>query len=616
MALADDSAPVSLLPQTASPPAPAAAPPKNTVANTDTDDTNPVKSGSLSPPPLDALGLLDPGHGGLPATLWVKTDRHEVLSLLAALPVGGTSPARTRLTRRLLLTAAPPPTVADGEVQPADAGSSSLLTLRIGRLLKMGATDDVRALIAAMPPSPDTDAASTASASTGGPGNDVIQKAAVESYLIDNDVDQACRFAGDANRQTNDPYWLKVLVFCDLVGGNHDKAALELSLLGEEKVDDPVFAWAAEQLSGNRVVTLDGFDNPQPLTLAMVRATGRGYPAGTLVDAAPWLLRAVALTGKAKVDPEIRVAAAETAARNGGMSLRELSSVFDAVEAPSSEARKTADDIAAHPSARGDAWLWQMAASATDTAAQANLVGKALDAAERQGWYLQAANLYAPLIERIPPSATLVGFAEPAARALLVAGHFPAAFAWYHSLQQQAGESPRAAEARNALWPLVRLAGGDNGTSLASRDGTGLHPANDPLAAWQQVIEARLVVDSDDDAHEPVVHRTKRLQTKLLSLLTALGEPVSLAEWSNLWSDSNADPGFTPTASRWQAERVAARNHQSGATVALALMMLSGADPGEESEIALSSAVEGLHKVGLDTEAREIAVESAVAAGL
>jgi hypothetical protein len=124
------------------------------------------------------------------------------------------------------------------------------------------------------------------------------------------------------------------------------------------------------------------------------------------------------------------------------------------------------------------------------------------------------------------------------------------------------------------------------------------------------------VVDSDGDAHEPASRRIRRLHTLLLSLLTGLGEPVPLDEWSTLWLDPTADTGFAPSAARWQAERLASRAKQTGATVALTLMMMAGAEPGEESGMVVSSAIEGLERVGLDTEARGIALEAAIAAGL
>jgi len=571
---------------------------------------NAISHDSLGPPVPDALGLLDAGHGGLPATLWANTDRHDILSLLASVPVASTSPARAALTRRLLLTSAIPPTVADGKVQPPDAATSSLLSVRVARLLKMGATNDVRALVEALPV---------------GSATEDMRRAVEDSYLIDNDTDHACHLASDANRQTTDPYWLKVLVFCDLLAGKRDKAGLEISLLGETKDDDPVFSWATEQLSGGHSVTLGGFDNPQPLTMAMVRATGRGYPAGTLVDAQPWLLRAVA---KAKIGPsvgdrEANLAASEAAARNGGIAITELATAFSAfTPAPvkPSEPPKTVADLVAHPSASSDALLWQMANATTDGPQRAEIIARALEAAAHQNWALQADLLYAPLIEKITPAPTLLSFVEPATRALLASGNLPGALVWYQSLQQ-ATDPSKAIQIHDALWPLVRLAGGRLAAGDASpadansfEGSKRLNPER--LTAWQALMANRVAVDGDGDTHEPPARHIKRLQTLLLSLLTALGEPVPLDEWSTLWIDPTGDAGFAPSAARWQAARLAMRDKQTGATVALALMMLAGAEPGEESAMAVSSAVESLQRVGLDSEAHLIAVEAAVAAGL
>ncbi len=575
-------------------------------------DTAPLTNGgilareSLGPSNPDGLGLLDPGHGGLPATLWANTDRREVLALLAALPMTGNSPARLALARRLLLTSAPPPLLADGKPQPPDAVTSSLLLVRLSRLLRMGATAEVRALLEALPPAAITED---------------MQRVLQDSYLIDNDTDRACALASAVNRQTTDPYWLKSLVFCDLLAGKRDKAALEISLLRETRDDDPVFTWASEQLAGSRSVTLAGFDNPQPLTMAMVRATkttsALGYPAGTLVDAQPWVLRAAAKT-KATSTPAEREAvliASLTAARNGGLSVPELATVLAAVTLPPPaagkplEPAKTASDWAARPSPMGDAMLWQMANATTAPAQRAEVIVRALESANRQNWGLVAARLYAPLIQTVAPDPTLVGVAEPLTRAVLVAGNLSAAQAWYAMVE--ADQTAKGQESKLALWPLLRLVG-------AAKDGAtgGKALAPEKLLAWQTQVRARLALDGEGDTHEPPNRRVKRLHTRLLSLLTALGEPVSLEEWSPLWLDPTGDAGFVPSASRWQGERLASRNQQSGATVALALMMLAGAEPGEESAMTVSSAIEGLMRVGLEAEARQIALEAAVAAGL
>jgi hypothetical protein len=123
------------------------------------------------------------------------------------------------------------------------------------------------------------------------------------------------------------------------------------------------------------------------------------------------------------------------------------------------------------------------------------------------------------------------------------------------------------------------------------------------VATWRQAQAAAGDPDADLRA------------ARLFALIDGLGEPAGAA-WQVL-----ADPQ-TPSAqplgdpATWFALGDAAEAGRLGETVMLALFVLGPDGPGGAHPIALAQAVAALRAVGLDSEARALAVEAALANGV
>lgn len=525
----------------------------------------------------EAVGLLDAGRGGLPADMWQGTDRTVAVLLLDTLAVDAPSPARQALARTFLLSAATP---------PSGGSDPSLLDLRAAKLLEMGATEDLRALADAVPAAQRTPR---------------LQRAVADSLFIDGRLDEACALVDALAPTASDVYWQKAQVFCALHRGQTERAGLLTTMLREQGIEDPAFLWAAEQLSGLRVLSLSGFPKPQPLTMAMIRATGRPYPAGLLVDPAPWVLRAVAMGDVG--DAGVRLGAAQQAVLYGALKPQDLAALFEARSIPDKAFTRPLPEIAADNAPQTAALLWQLAKRQQVPAATAEVVVRALDLADRQGAYLAAAHLYAPLMDSIPRTPDLLWFAEPAARALYAAGRREAAHSWYQMLADAAVRDASAARAADALWALDRLAfeAGDD------------HWPPRRMEAWERVTTARAQAA---ETAEPTTRRVTRLHARLLGLLQATGDTVEVADWARLWEAMPQEEGYMPPGPRWHALGAAADAMRVAEITGLALNVLDGAAPGQVSDAALLRVVESLRVAGLEAAARDIAVEAAVAAGL
>ncbi|HIJ38935.1 MAG TPA: antifreeze protein, partial [Rhodospirillaceae bacterium] len=201
-----------------------------------------------------------------------------------------------------------------------------------------------------------------------------------------------------------------------------------------------------------------------------------------------------------------------------------------------------------------------------------------------------AARLFGPEILSIAPTPDLTWFAYPAARALFAAQRSDAALQWLGLARAQGLTDQAAAATAMALAPLARLSRQDE------------QPLAALLAGWRKTRAAL-----------PAADIGQRRDVVLLCLLAAQGERVPSEEWLGLLDNQNGAGGLSrPVLS--QLLRLATEEARLGETVAFALAGfgdLSKADP-----ILLYQGLVGLRRLGLEADARAIAIEAALANGI
>jgi hypothetical protein len=101
----------------------------------------------------------------------------------------------------------------------------------------------------------------------------------------------------------------------------------------------------------------------------------------------------------------------------------------------------------------------------------------------------------------------------------------------------------------------------------------------------------------------------------LLALLEGIGVPVPDTAWHRLIAQPGQGPTPAPAAPLWRALDRAAAERRLGETVLLALHMLGG-EPQTAHPEAVVAGLRGLRAVGLDQEARAIAIATALEMGL
>jgi len=642
--------------------APAVPPPislfpgQNAGSSQATDLIDTVPEGGIAVRPLnevstDSLGVLDTFTGGLPVDLWSGTSAELIEILMPRIPARMLSFTLRDLTERLLLSVARPPEsrpqedvfvdmtaivpsaigfsandtaivdsdpIAMEEEPPANLG---ILERRVATLAALGNWDAVKALLELVPSNAMTETLA------------IVRS---DLDLIEGNLDVACTEAQAQLSMSVDPYWQKVFAFCQLRDGNSAGAYLTMDLLRESGTDESVFFWVAELMAGNRPITPNGLERLTVLQLAMLRSAGRPFPDQLVRAGDPTLLRMLAeappLFVVGEDDPEevrierlrraldARLAAAERAVALGSLEPEILRQLYraegtyeelipaeeaDAVESVVAQAETPEplleEDIldlsnlpVSTPVERAE--VFKLAEAQTIPIARAEVISRAIDFARndrgRNGPTVPTMGaIYGPLIETLTPSSDLVWFAGNAARALIGSGRIESGQSWLDLSEQYARTSIEAADVAAAMWPVKR--------QLQPTMMNRFTPLR--FTRWEESRSpGRLAGDT----------------VLILSTMSALGETVTASDWFSVMDRRTQVSTSIPAPHIWQGLALAAENGRTGEAIVLALLAMDGTGPAGVSPVVLAKVIESLRTVGLEEDARRLAVEAALVQGL
>jgi len=575
-----------------------------------------VQVDSLQAINADEAGILTSESGALGTGLWKGTARPLVDKLMAGLPITAPSPVLRDLLSRLLLSPARVPEGSDG-------ADDSLIEKRVRLLLAMSNLRGAEQLLNALPTQARTGA---------------LLEAESDLRLLTGDHARACNLAKREMPIRPTTYWQKVFVICQVIDGERDKAALSVSLMRELGEDDETYLLLADALTAGAETELKSLPAPDPLLMAMARIAKVDLPGDALAANQPAVLNTIATSPN--VSKAMRLEAAERADASGALPieiLRQLYTRVDFSEADLANPLSRAE-VEFGPMVR--ALLYHAALVQTLPVAQAEAVQRAFDLAREEGRYGSMAKIFQPVLRRIPPSSDLLWFAPEAIRAFIAAGNDDRARSWTELLSGQALINPAHADAVARLQPVVWFSQAE--------------PEMEPtefLGAWWRAVE------KEDGARERAVH--------LYSVLEAFGVDVGREAWEPLVGTGTRtavtlpDPGLwrlllalseadvpepsasdEPVAGAMPAETfqttslAAARseltsivtaaplaepvsgNARTGEAILLALHVIGERGSDRVGPFVLKEVLEALRAVGLEKEARQLALESLLAAGI
>jgi hypothetical protein len=517
----------------------------------------------LAPPGIDTIGLAGPAEGGFDQNLWAGSDGEFILALLSGLPVASENPPLRALARRLLMTGAP----IQGLAEPG-----SVLGARAERLLAMGDLEGASALLDRVPAT----------------NNDSqIARLVVQAALLRGDQETACSRAADIAPTSEAAFWAKVTIYCRLADGDQEGARLALDLLRDQgQTDDAAFFALVDSIAAGEPATVPlGPGGPSALHVALYRLADLPLPDTALASASPELL-AVAAREPSLVagDP---LAVAERAFLVGALSADGLAERYREVTPEQGEDVQHQIATAWGPRTRALAYNALPELGAPERGQLLDALWRAAQGSER----FLIAELFATPFAELPVERGRLRLAPSAARALLATERPIPAARWFSLLSAEAAGDQQVRDDLVSLTPLFALAG--FGGSVA-------------------------VPDFDSEAMTAWLAGTPDAQTKaapLLALLEGIGVPVPEMAWHQLMAWPSPGPTPAPPAPLWRTLDRAAAERRLGETVLLALHMLGGRPEAAHPE-AVVAGLRGLRAVGLNQEARAIAIATALQMGL
>lgn len=523
-----------------------------------------IEVGRLQALPPSAIGLLDESNGGFGLQMWAASDLSLIKRLVPRLPMTARSREMQSLARRLLLTTAALP--APETEQP------SLLALRIERLAAGGYLDDIKELLKRTP------------AVT---GESALIKTRINTMWLADESAEACGLARNLVINSADPLWQEAAAFCHLLQGDNDEVELYEQLLQEEGYKDPPFFAMLAAALGRRGTPLASLPKPTPLHMAMLRYLNWPLPDDAVEGAGPLVLRSLVEAGSAS--PVVRIEAAERAAASGALSVDRLRQMYAQLSFPPRDLNAAIGVAEKQPGARSNALLYQAARQASQPIERARILQLALAQARDSGLYATIAAANAASLKSIMPVPGLAWFAADGGRAMLAVNDFERALEWLRLAYET--ESPEGQKAAAILWPLLLVAD--------DRDRVPLDEAR--FADWWR--------------SQPQTSEAERAARAglLLTILEALGRPLSAAVWQPLYETAEPARELTPPPVLVEGLRRAVDGLRSGEIVLLVLLNLGPHGPAGASPATLSQTISALMRLGLESDAHALAVEALLA---
>lgn len=513
-----------------------------------------------APKPVDqgASGLIDASSGALPPTLWTGSQRRAVDPLVDALAAPRQATLRDLLRRTLSSPGQPPE-------KDAEEGFPDFSVLRARGLLRLGEAQAAGELAAPL---------------ARGQRDEAAREVLRDTLFLAADPRPACELVRESIATSTQPGWAHALIACQVLEQDVFRAQLGSAMLREQKMPEDDWLERFVSLADGAARALEGGKAElRAHHLPLFAAAKAAPPAATLAGAPPSILAAIAANEAFAVETRLR--AAEAATSSGSMEGARLAALYEGVQFAPREAADLAGFAEREAGPRGRAALHRLVRDAAPGPARAAAFARAMQSAEKRGAARALRRAAADLVLAIPPSHDALEHAGLVARTLLVDRRGVEAMRWFEMLRGM----PEGAEAAAMLAPLLSIAGvPDRGLV----DGAALR-------AWREAQARR----------EPA--RAAARARLLAETLEALGTPAAEIAGS-------APAAITTPATIMRLGR-AAGQRLAGETVLLAAAAL--AEPAlRDNPTALAATLRALQEVGLADEARGIALEAALAAGL
>jgi hypothetical protein len=499
-------------------------------------------------------GTLTDDNGGLGQSLWVNSDRAEIEDLLARIPLVSDDPFVRALARRVVLT------VSDA---PAGAAKRALITIRIERLIQAGLVDEAGTIAAAVHLDNDTDFA----------------RVQAEALLYAKRNTDVCSPLTALRLTAPDPFWLELRTWCFRATGDDANADLMSAAFEAQGIKDPAFDVLADDALHGKKTAPPAIDHPTALHIYLLRMANMPVPAALAakLGTAANLLAA----RDSRNSAADRLAAAARISGTGALSTTDLLAILNAQNIPAAQLTQAQANAAKLIFLPAQALLRRAATLESRPPAKAELLLDALIPGGHIERLPLTAALQGDIALSIKPDPATARFRFAISRALLLRGKLDAAAAWY-------ANAPDDADLR-AFQILLDLAA--------------------PTPARDAIAQANYGWFAKNAAPQQSPSPQAALALGLSSVLGKSMPPEARALAGTLgamrWQGARPDP--------LEVRRMISAAGQPGRKGEAILRILAIIGPNGPSDLppdVVIECVRALQLVGLDAEARALAVEA------
>lgn len=524
-----------------------------------------VSSAPLAQVDSWGVGWMSANDGALPATFWDNTGAGTLAPLMAALQPKDLSPSARTALRRILLSRSK---------GPDESASLTPERLRLLELIGESAhSADLRKRYA--------------STEWGKQGDRI----AAELALLNGETDAAC--AALTGKPATDAGWMPLRAACAAFKGDAN-----YSLVAEQiaRQDEPLGLWFVSALPavGSGEIKKPEGRFATPVQAAVSVAALLPVPANAFAATPGDVAAAVALNPKATVEQRhAALRPAFAASKLQPADVLAILSLKDATPKPATRGAVRPDYIAL------------AIAAAADKDAKPDARAAAYVAALRSAETLEDGRLYAAAlaaaIKALPRNDVTLTYAEPLARAALLAGDEKLANDWRKHLASLPKDKQDA-------WALARL---DLMLAYAGATNEKVGPILDRMLAAAP-YPAPAAPGAAAPARAPTTGEqqlaVRRIEnTRALFLAFGMGRDLSAAQRATLSAQRTAGRGVSDAAI---ARITAAARQNAKAEAALAALGQLGTDTSAVSFAGLADLLSQLREIGMTTDAEAIALES------
>jgi len=529
------------------------------------------------------VGVISNQEFGLGWDMWEGTDSIFVKMLLELLPVNAPSPAMRSLSKRLLLTNAAQPIKKQtselvaispsGQPIQQDLIDNSFLSLRFSKLASLGDKEGLSKLYNAVPPEKMVDD---------------LAREAMYARLLSGETKEACNEIINLAKRTNDINWKKGQIVCHLILGKREDALLNLELFLAELDNEDKFAKLIYALADG--YSVERFDKNDIYYKILVPLLIGEQLDNQRLDLDPSGLKVVA--ENSLLDLKVRMLAAEKAVLAGVLDSVYLGKIAIEFNFDQEIFIRAASESKNMEGFRARALLLQASGSSTSVIERARVLGLLWENAADEGLFSVYASASLPILKSIKPRSDLIWFASSAAKASISSGEYVLASEWIALLGKSIDLDFEASGSLLRLLPLIAIAG-------------------QPLPKPFNSDQATDVWSGLSDTYSRL--EKERIASRLLVLLSAMGIEIKSGSWKEVISPENiiVSENIPSTALRYQLHN-AAKNNRKGEVVAISLIMLGNDGPNKAGLVSINAVIRALRSIGLNKDARAIAVEAAI----